>query len=65
MQAWSFVRFLLLYDAEAFRRLPALLREPQYGSELARADRALKACYGKGVDELAPLWRAFAIEVDL
>ncbi len=63
-QAWSFVRLLAAWDADAFQRLAESLRATEPGSTLERSDRALKACFGRGVEEWAPLWRDFVLEVD-
>jgi hypothetical protein len=63
MEAWSFVRFLALYDLEAFRRLPAALAAQHEGAYLARADAAFTAVYGKCAAELEVLWRAWLLEV--
>jgi len=63
-QAWSFVRLLAAWDADAFRRLSGSMRTAEPGSTLERSDRALRECFGRGVEEWAPLWREFVLEVD-
>jgi len=63
MQACSFVRFLALYDPEAFRALPAALRRRADGPALRRTDAALEEAFGKGIAGLEPLWRAFVVEL--
>ena len=63
MQAYSFLRFLLLFDPEAAKRLPAELRRAK-GAQIQRTERALREAYGKGLGELEPLWRAFLLEID-
>jgi len=63
LQAWSFVRFLALYDPEAFRRLPAALQEQEKGAQVERAARALEKAFGKPADELERLWRVYLLEL--
>ena len=63
MQAYSFVRFLFLYDPATARRLPAALKSEESGPQLKRVDAALRATLNKSLDELARLWRAFVLEV--
>ncbi len=63
-QACSFVRLLIAWDGEAFRRLPEALRTATPGSTLERTNRALLGCYGIDLDGWAPLWRDFVLEVD-
>jgi hypothetical protein len=63
MEAWTFVRFLALHDPDAFRRLPAALAAQGEGPEADRADAALRSAFGRGVDELEPLWRVWVLEV--
>jgi hypothetical protein len=63
MEAWSFVRFLALYDPDGFRRLPDALSQQVAGSEPDRADEALRQAFGKGIEELQTLWRAYVLEV--
>lgn len=62
LEAWSFLEFLAAYDPDGFRRLPAELRAEEEGAYPDRADRALRRCFGKGLPELEPLWRAFVLE---
>jgi len=64
LQAYTFLRFLFLYDPDGARRLPAALRAERAGPQAERVDRALKAALGKGLADLEPLWRAFLLEVD-
>jgi hypothetical protein len=63
MEAWTFLRFLALLDPEAFRRLPAALTAEVEGARAVRADRALTATYGRNLDALEALWRAWLLEV--
>jgi hypothetical protein len=63
MEAWTFLRFLALLDPEAFRRLPAALAAQLDGPWADRADRAFVATYGRGLDALEALWRAWLLEV--
>ncbi len=63
MQAYSFVRFLILLDPEAMKRLPDVLRKQEGGAQVRRTDMALRETFGKGIDQLAPLWRAFVLEI--
>lgn len=64
LQAYTFLRFLFLYDPDGARRLPAALRAERAGPQAERVDRALKVALGKGLADLEPLWRAFLLEVD-
>ena len=57
IEAASFVRFLALLDPAGFVRLPAELRSRAEGSEPERADAALTAAFGRGLDLLAADWR--------
>lgn len=63
LEAYSFVRFLFLFDPDGARRLPAALRDAPPGAPLERADAALRASLGRGLEELEPLWRAFLLEI--
>jgi hypothetical protein len=63
MQAYTFVRFLFLYDPKAAAKLPAALRAETIGPPTMRLDKVLKAHFGKGLDDLEPLWRAFSVEI--
>jgi len=63
LQTWTFLEFLAAYDTEALAGLPAALRAETEGSYADRTDRALQICFGKGLAELEPLWRAFVLEV--
>ena len=64
MQAYSFLRFLFLYDPEAARKLPTMLRARTLGPPAQRVDEVLKELLDKGLDELEPLWRAFVVEIE-
>jgi hypothetical protein len=61
--AWTYVRFLALYDPEAFRRLPAALRAQTEGAQVARAERALAIAYATDARELERLWRISLLEL--
>jgi hypothetical protein len=63
IQAATFVRFLALFDPAAFQALPGALRAREQGAQAERVDAALQSAYGKGLDELAALWRAWLLEV--
>jgi hypothetical protein len=63
LEAYSFVRFVFLFDPDGARRLPAALAASTAASPLERSEEALRASLGKGLDELEPLWRAFELEV--
>ena len=63
MQAYSFVRFLTLFDLEAMKRLSDALEKQEGGAQVRRTDVALRVTFGKGIDQLAPLWRAFVLEI--
>ena len=62
-RAYTFVRFLFLYDPSAAAKLPAALRVEKFGPPTTRLDKALKEHFGKGLDDLEPLWRAFSVEI--
>ena len=64
MQAYTFVRFLYLYDPARVRRLPRALRAQAAGPQADRADRALREVFGKGLAELECFWRAFVVEIE-
>jgi hypothetical protein len=59
LEAWSFLRFLFLYDPEAAKRFPAALRDAKGGTQAERTAAALLSAFGKGVADLDALWRAF------
>lgn len=63
LEAWSFLEFLAAYDPEALRDFPHALRAEEEGSFADRSERALQGCFGKGLPELEPLWRAFVLEI--
>lgn len=63
LEAWTFVRFLALYDPAAFRRLPAALRAQTEGPQVDRSERALSAAFGKDARELERLWRIWLLEL--
>jgi len=61
--AWTFVRFLALYDPVGFRAFPAALREETEGAQADRTLRALEKSFGKKADELLRLCRAYLLEL--
>jgi len=63
LEAWTYVRFLALYDPDAFRRLPAALRAQEEGAQADRSERALSAAFGKDASELERLWRISLLEL--
>ena len=63
LEAWTFVRFLILYDAEGFRTFTGELRRQTKGPLPDRVDRALRDAFDKGTDGLEPLWRSFTLEI--
>lgn len=63
LEACSFLRFLLILDPEASKRLPSALREAKGDDQAARVDAGLRASFGKGIADLEPLWRLFVLEV--
>jgi len=63
METYSFVRFLFLYDPVGARHLPAALRAQTKDAQVFRTDRALRETFGKGIDEMEILWRAFVLEL--
>jgi hypothetical protein len=65
MQAASFVRFLLQWDPEAFKKLPALLTAATGKNDRERTDLVMRAAYGKTLNELEPLWLAFTLEINV
>ncbi|MHC4846996.1 MAG: hypothetical protein ACYTEG_00900, partial [Planctomycetota bacterium] len=63
LQAWSFVRFLALYDPPAFKRLPPALQEQGSGAQVERTTKALEKAFGKPAAELERLWRIYLLEL--
>jgi hypothetical protein len=63
-EAWSFIRFLLLYDDVAFRNLVLSLREKEKGSAASRVLESLKQAYKKEPKELERLWLAWLLEIE-
>jgi hypothetical protein len=63
MEAYTFLRFLFLYDPAAARGFPAALRAQTEGPQVDRTVRALGETFGMGLDELERLWRAFVLEI--
>jgi hypothetical protein len=59
LEAYSFVRFLFLYDPDAARKFALGLRDAKGDTQAARVDAALRASFGRGLDELERLWLAF------
>lgn len=64
MQAYTFLRFLFLYDPARVRRLPVALLAQVAGPQADRTDRALREVFGKGLAELEGFWRAFVVEIE-
>ncbi len=64
MQAYTFLRFLFLYEPAKAQHLPAALRAQAGGSQADRADRALREVLGRGLAELERFWRAFVVEIE-
>jgi hypothetical protein len=64
IQVASFLRFLHLYDADAARRLGAAMREAE-GGQAEAARKGFEEAFGKSVEELEDLWRAFVREVEV
>ena len=65
IQACSLIRFLALWDAKAFRRLPAALRSAEGNNDRERTEFALKQVYGMDYAKLEPLWLSFTLEIGL
>ena len=63
LQAWSFLRFLALYDPAGFKRLPPALQEQASGAQADRAVRALEKAFAKPASELERLWRIYLLEL--
>ena len=61
--AWTFVRFLALYDPDGFRAFPKALRAETEGAQADRALRAIEKAFGKKADVLLALWRAYLLEL--
>jgi hypothetical protein len=64
MQAYTFLRFLFLYDPSRVKRLPLALLAQMDGPQADRTDRALREAFGKGLGELESFWRAFVVEIE-
>ena len=63
VQAWTFIRFLLLLDPDGFKKLPAAMRDQQGDSRAERSARALKQAFGVDAAELERLWRMYVLEL--
>ena len=63
LQAWSFLRFLALYDPVGFRGLPAALQEQTSGAQADRALQAIQRAFGKPASALERLWRIYLLEL--
>ncbi|MHC4339839.1 MAG: tetratricopeptide repeat protein [Planctomycetota bacterium] len=63
LQAWTFLRFLALYDPAGFRKLPEALRNQLRGAQVERAATALKEVFGKDLEELERLWSIYVLEL--
>lgn len=59
LQAWSFLRFLFLYDPDGAKRFPAALRDAEGATQVERTRAALSAAFGKDRAELERLWQLF------
>ena len=63
LQAWTFLRFLYLYDPIGGKKFPPALGAQLEGPMPDRADGALKEAFGRDTDELERLWRRFTLEI--
>jgi hypothetical protein len=63
LQAWTFLRFLALYDPAGFRKLPEALRGQIRGAQVERAATALREAFGKDLAELERLWGIYVLEL--
>ena len=63
VQAWTFVRFLLLLDPAAFRELPDAMRADPGKSRADRSVGALERVYGMDVAELERRWAIYLLEI--
>jgi len=63
VQAWTFVRFLLLLDPDAFKKLPDAMRADAGMSRADRSAGALEQVYGLKLAELEAQWRAYLLEI--
>jgi hypothetical protein len=64
MQAYTFLRFLFLYEPAKAKGLPPALRAQAAGPQADRADRALREVFGLGLADLERFWRAFVVEIE-
>jgi len=64
MQAWSFLRFLAIYDPAAFRNFPLFLREKEEAPYPERVAKSLEESFEKKPAELERLWRAWLLEIE-
>jgi len=64
MQAWSFLKFLALYDPVSFRNFPLFLREKEEGPYPERVAKSLEQAYDTKAGDLEQLWRAWLVEVE-
>jgi len=63
VQAWTFVRFLLLYDPDGFKKLPGAMRAQKGDSRAERSALALRAAFGVDAAKLERLWRLYLLEL--
>jgi len=64
MQAWSFLKFLALYDPAGFRNFPLFLREKEEGPYPERVAKSLDESFDTKADELEKRWRAWLVEIE-
>jgi hypothetical protein len=64
LEAYSFVRFLFIFDPEAAKKLPETLRVAKGATQVERVDVALRESFGKSLADLEPLWRSFVLQVN-
>lgn len=63
VEAWTFVRFLALFDPAGFQRLPGAIAAEREGGGAARSERGLEKAFGKAPGELERLWRIWLLEI--
>ncbi|MHC4955269.1 MAG: hypothetical protein ACYTGZ_15555 [Planctomycetota bacterium] len=62
LHAWTFIRFIALYDPAGFRKLPAELKAQTEGAQADRTARALQKAFGVDANELVRLWRIYLLD---
>jgi len=63
VQAWTFIRFLLLYDPDGFKKLPDAIRAQKGNSRADRSEAAIRAAFAIDAAKLERLWRLYLLEL--